>query len=151
GTPVVAGDTVYAGDTQGNFFALKAKDGSIRWQTSIPGASFTATATVMQGRVGIGDQATGFIYGFEKGNGKLRWKIQPNKFGRPAIWGSGTIVGNNLAIGVASNDEGPPPPFLSRGSVVLLDPNNGRVIWQTYTISDADYANGSTGASVWTT
>jgi polyvinyl alcohol dehydrogenase (cytochrome) len=151
GTPVVSGNTVFAGDTLGNVFALRADDGTIRWQTNLPGAAFTATATVMQGRVVIGDQANAFIYGLDKGNGKLLWKIQPNTFGRPAVWGSGTQVGKYLAIGIASNDEGPPPPFLSRGSLVLLDPQDGTVVWQTYTISDADYANGSTGASIWST
>ena len=29
--------------------------------------------------------------------------------------------------------------------------SSGRVIWQTYTINNIDYANGANGASVWTT
>lgn len=151
GTPVVSGDTVYAGDTAGNVFAFKADDGSVRWRTPVSGASFTATAAVLRGRVVIGDRNTGTIYGLDKGNGKVVWQVRPNPFGRPAVWGSGTQVGKYLAIGIASNDEGPPPPFLSRGSLVLLDPQDGRVVWQTYTISPAEAAAGAAGASIWTT
>jgi polyvinyl alcohol dehydrogenase (cytochrome) len=46
--------------------------------------------------------------------------------------------------------EATPPPFVSRGSLVLLDPQDGSVVWQTFTVSDADYARGSTGVSIWT-
>src|SRR5262249_47092378 len=151
GTPVVAGDTVFAGDLKGNVFALKADDGSVRWQTTIPGASFTATATVMRGRVVIGDRLTGTIYGLDKGNGRVRWQVRPNTSGRPAAWGAGPRGGDSLAIGIASNDEGPPPPFLSRGSLVLLDPQDGSVVWQTFTVTPAQAAQGATGASIWTT
>jgi polyvinyl alcohol dehydrogenase (cytochrome) len=151
GTPVVVGDTVFAGDTSGNVYALRASDGQVRWRTNLDGAAITATATVLRGRVVIGDQANGFIFGLDQGNGNLLWKIRPNPLGRPAIWGSGTRVGKHLAIGVASNDEEAGPPILSRGSLVLLDPKDGSVVWQTFTVSDADYANGATGASIWTT
>jgi polyvinyl alcohol dehydrogenase (cytochrome) len=151
GTPAVVGDTVFDGDTGGTFYSLDASTGRLRWTTSVAGAAFTASPIVLRGRVVIGDVNNGFIIGLDKDNGQLLWKIQPNSFGRPAIWGSGTQVGKYVAIGVASNDEGPPPPFLSRGSLVLLDPQDGRIVWQTYTISDADYAKGSTGASIWTT
>jgi polyvinyl alcohol dehydrogenase (cytochrome) len=150
GTPVVSGGTVFAGDTLGNVYAVKADDGRLRWQNKFEGAAFTASATVTRGVVVIGDQAAGFIFGLDKGDGRLLWKIRPNTLGRPAIWGSGTIIDDNVAIGVASNDEGPPPPFRSRGSLVLLDPKNGDVIWQTFTVSDADYAAGSSGVSIWT-
>src|SRR5262249_45688814 len=37
------------------------------------------------------------------------------------------------------------------GSLVLLNPDNGHIIWQTFTISDADHANGASGAAVWST
>jgi len=147
----VSGDTVFAGDTKGNVFALRSDDGAVRWQTPIVGASFTATATVMRGRVVIGDKNTGTIYGLNKGNGRVLWQVRPNPFGRPAVWGSGPQVGKYLAIGIASNDEGPPPPFLSRGSLILLDPQDGRVVWQTFTITPAQAAMGASGVSIWTT
>ncbi len=156
GTPVVTDNMVFAAET-GNFaggtvYALNANTGVVVWQTTLPGSNLTASATVMRGRVVIGDQATGNIYGLNEDNGKLLWTIKPNTYGKPAIWGSGTQVGKYLAIGVASNEELiPTTVFQSRGSVVLLDPQDGRVLWQTYTINNTDYANGANGASVWTT
>jgi len=150
GTPAVVGNTVFDGDAAGNVYALKADDGTLLWKTPIPGATFTASPTVLSGRVVIGSNSNGVIYGLDRDTGSVVWQTKPNPFGRPAIWGSGTQVGSFLAIGVASNDEGPPPPFVSRGSLVLLDPHNGRVIWQTYMISDAEAAAGSSGASIWT-
>src|SRR5919201_4876407 len=38
GTPAVVGNTVFAGDAAGNFYALRADDATLRWKTSIPGA-----------------------------------------------------------------------------------------------------------------
>jgi len=151
GTPAVSGNAVYAGDASGNFFAIHAKKGTLLWKASIDGARFTGSPTVVGDRVVIGDQQNGFIIGFNRKSGEVAWKIRPNTLGRPAIWGSGTVIGKHVAMGVASNDEGPPPPFLSRGSLVLVDPKDGAVVWQTYTISDAEYAAGSTGSSIWTT
>jgi len=151
GTPAVVDNTVFVGDAAGNFYAIQAEDGRLRWQTHIDGASFTASPTVLRGRVVIGDKNTGFIYGLDVGNGRILWKVLPNPFGRPAIWGSSTIVGKNVAIGVASNDESFPAPYFSRGSLILLDPQDGRVVWQTFTVSDAEYAAGATGASIWST
>ena len=34
---------------------------------------------------------------------------------------------------------------------MLLDPEDGRVVWQTYTVSDAEHAAGASGVSIWTT
>ncbi|MCW3095413.1 MAG: hypothetical protein JWL77_1031 [Chthonomonadaceae bacterium] len=151
GTPAVVGNTVFDGDAAGTIYALKSNDGRLLWKTTIPGASFTASPIVLRGRVVLGSKSNGVIYGLDRDTGSVLWQIKPNAFGRPAIWGSGTQVGEFVAIGVASNDEGPPPPFVSRGSLVLLDPQNGRVIWQTFMISDAQAAAGSSGVSIWTT
>jgi polyvinyl alcohol dehydrogenase (cytochrome) len=155
GTPAVVGDTVFVGDTSGVFHALDARTGKIRWRTAIPGARLTSSPTVLRGRVVIGDQGNGSIYGLDQGNGRLLWSIKPNSSGMPGVWGSGTQVGENVAFGIASNEENSNLPvdyvFRSRGSVLLLDPQDGRVIWQTFTISDAEFAAGAAGVSVWTT
>jgi polyvinyl alcohol dehydrogenase (cytochrome) len=57
---------------------------------------------------------------------------------------------------VASNEEfaaaNPSYPCCStRGSLLLLDPRTGHVIWQTYTVTDAQRASGASGASIWST
>src|SRR5262249_8545433 len=63
--------------------------------------------------------------------GREKWVVRPNPHPYAAIWGSATMVGHDVAIGVSSTEEFwasllPPdyhPSF--RGSVVLLDPADG--------------------------
>src|SRR5438105_1465220 len=100
GTPAVVGDAVFDGDTAGNVYALKAKDGKLLWKATIQGASFTGSPTVLRGRVVIGSRSNGVIYGLDRDTGSVTWQAKPNSFGRPAIWGSGTQVGKFVAIGV---------------------------------------------------
>ncbi len=157
-TPAVVGDTVYAGDTMGNFYAV-SRSGQLLWQTKVNGP-ITDSALVVDDVVIFGTQgnfaadAPGAIYGLDANTGKVLWKTtpQPND-PLSQIWGSATQVGDNVAIGVASGDEivSPQPPPTSRGSMVLLDPHNGNIIWQTFTISDADFKAGATGAAIWST
>ncbi len=158
GTPAVVGDTVYAGDTMGNFYAV-SRSGQLLWQTKVNGP-ITDSALVTDDVVIFGTQGNfasdtpGAIYGLDANTGKVLWKTtpQPND-PLSQIWGSATLVGHNVAIGVASGDEivSPQPPPTSRGSLVLLDPHNGNIIWQTFTISDADFKAGATGAAIWST
>jgi polyvinyl alcohol dehydrogenase (cytochrome) len=65
-------------------------------------------------------------------------------------------VGRFVAYGVSSNEElaaqNPQYPCCTfRGSVLLLDPETGRVVWQTQMIADSDYAQGASGVAVWST
>src|SRR5262249_34890413 len=60
-----------------------------------------------------------------------------------------------VAVGISSTEEGAAlapgyvPSF--RGSLALLDPSDGHVVWQTFTISDAESAAGSSGSPIWST
>ena len=85
GTPAVVGDTIYAGDAQGNVFALDAATGRTRWATHLEGAVLTPSATVLRGRVVVGDQAAGFIFGLDQASGRVLWRIRPTRSGyRPS-------------------------------------------------------------------
>jgi uncharacterized protein (TIGR03118 family) len=158
GTPAVVGNTVYAGDTMGNFYAV-SRDGKLLWQTKVNGpvtdSPLVVDNTVIFGTLGDDTaDVPGTIYGLNARTGQVLWETQPQPNDpRAQIWGSATLVGNNVAIGVASGDETtfPQTPPTSRGSLVLLDPHNGNIIWQTYTISDADFKAGATGAAIWST
>jgi polyvinyl alcohol dehydrogenase (cytochrome) len=153
-TPAVVGGTIYAGDTSGAFYALTS-GGALIWKQQLSSA-ITASALVTDDRIVIGDQS-GTIYGLDRDSGRVRWHVQPNPHPFAAIYSSATPVGRFVAIGIASNEEDAPlivpgyPCCTFRGSLVLLDPDDGRVVWQTFTISDADYARGASGAGVWTT
>ena len=49
GTPAVVGGTVFDGDAGGNFYAIDAAKGKLRWKTTIDGAAFTASPIVLRG------------------------------------------------------------------------------------------------------
>jgi polyvinyl alcohol dehydrogenase (cytochrome) len=166
GTPAVVGHVIYDGDLDGNFYALlDTRHGPILlWQRNV-GASITDSPLVLAlptgGRAVIfGDQA-GYVDALNAATGALDWRIRPNTTSpEVAIFGSATpvVLGKTtyVAIGISSNEEGVPlskshPRFTSRGSVVLLNPVNGNVVWQTYTISDAQAAAGASGATIWST
>jgi polyvinyl alcohol dehydrogenase (cytochrome) len=152
-TPIVDGSRLFAGDQSGSFHALRATDGQHLWSTPLNGP-VTATAFVANRNVVVGDLA-GYIYGIDRRTGAINWQIRPNTHPYAQIFGSATKVGRYAAIGVASIESFVSDPnypcCTARGSVVLLDPRDGRVVWQTYVITDADFALGGSGASVWST
>jgi uncharacterized protein (TIGR03118 family) len=149
GTPAVVNNVVYAGDSTGTFYALNS-NGQLKWQTPL-GGRITASPLVTHGVIVIGNQGNGFIYGLDAGTGAIKWQVHPNTSALAQVWGSATPVGDDVAIGIASGEEFVSTAPTSRGSLVLLDPSNGKVIWQTYTVTDAELAKGVTGASVWGT
>src|SRR5258708_11773485 len=50
-TPGVVGDTVFAGDTSGDVYALRASDAAVRRPTHLDGGAITAPATPRRGRL----------------------------------------------------------------------------------------------------
>jgi uncharacterized protein (TIGR03118 family) len=157
GTVAVVNNIAYAGDNTGMFYAVKS-DGTLLWKTQVDGpvevSALVTDDTVVFGTLNVATGANphaGSIYGLDADTGAVKWKIQPNTSQRAAIWGSPTLVGKNVAIGVATGEEFINAPPVSRGSLVLLNPDNGKVIWQTYTVTDTEFANGVTGAAVWST
>jgi uncharacterized protein (TIGR03118 family) len=163
GTPAVVNNVVYAGDYTGMFYALNS-NGQLLWKTQLDGR-IPASPLVTNGTVVIGTLNTpgpngsgagghgGSIYGLDAATGAIKWQIQLQDSPLEAVWGSPTLVGKNVAIGVASGEEfnfsGEAPT--ARGSLILLDPATGKVIWRTYTVTDAEKAAGSTGAAIWST
>jgi polyvinyl alcohol dehydrogenase (cytochrome) len=153
GTPVVRGDRVYAGDVTGMFYALD-RGGLLRWKTQL-GGTLSASALIIRDVVVIGD-LSGTLYGLDQRDGQVRWSFRPDPHPVAALWGSATGIGDDLLIGVSSNEESaaadPAYPCCStRGSVLRIDPRDGRVQWQTFMVSDAERAAGASGASVWST
>ena len=100
----------------------------------------------------FGDQ-TGFIYGLDRENGTLLWgpvladkgDMNPTA----VIFGSPILADGQVIIGVSSNERAGKDTF--RGSVISINPNNGKIIWQHYLITDEELQKGSAGAWVWST
>jgi polyvinyl alcohol dehydrogenase (cytochrome) len=158
GTPVVVNDRIYAADATGTVYAL-GRDGNLLWETELDvgptthAVKVTASAMVTNRTVVIGDQS-GRIHGLDIDTGAAKWTAYPNPHPFAAIWGSPTMVGQYVAIGVSSNEWFAPlviPDYdlTFRGSLVLLDPADGSVIWQTFTITLEENAAGASGAPIW--
>jgi hypothetical protein len=95
----------------------------------------------------------GRVWGLDSRTGATLWEVHPSNDAGPytAIWGSPTQVGDDIVIGIASNEElvSGITNFQGNGSVALIDPKSGNVLWQTYLIPPDAYASGWRGASVW--
>jgi polyvinyl alcohol dehydrogenase (cytochrome) len=154
GTPIISDGAVYAGDMAGNFYAVKT-DGTLLWKKQLDASGITASGAVAGNLVVVGALG-GKVYGLNKANGNIVWSMRPDPHPVSAIWGSPTKVGSNLVLGVASNEESaaanPGYPCCStRGSLVMLDPKTGSILWRTFMITDAQLAAGASGASIWST
>lgn len=178
GTPAVVKDVVYAADDTGSVYAL-TRDGGLKWRTtlnipSLLSAKIFVSPLVTNRTVIIGDMA-GQIHGLDVDTGHARWTTRPPNpgpvFGEQhpfqMIMGAGTMVGDYVAFGVSSleNMLGPLsdpnyPGFTFRGNVVLIDPSDGRIVWQTFFVDeptlqpdDGDPSTppqyGPSGATVW--
>jgi polyvinyl alcohol dehydrogenase (cytochrome) len=159
GTPAVVNDVVYSADLRGVVWAV-SRAGEVLWRTqleveTILGPKVTASPLVTNRTLVIGDLG-GDIHGLDVATGAVRWKIEGDAHPATTIFSSGTMVGDLVAIGISSLEElfaifpGYPCCFF-RGAVMLLDPEDGRVVWKTYTISDEELAAGASGSGVWST
>jgi polyvinyl alcohol dehydrogenase (cytochrome) len=153
-TPAVSNGRVYVGDYAGNVYALNESTGSLLWKTAV-NTTVTASALLTDDRVVIGD-LSGTIYGLDRKTGSIVYQYRPSPHPLAAIFGSGVKVGPYVAYGVSSNEEqasaNPNYPCCSfQGMVVMFNPETGQVVWQTKMVSDAQAAQGSSGAAVWST
>lgn len=162
--PLIAAGTVFTGSQDGTVYALDANTGCIRW-------TFAAAAEV---RTGIAiDTATrqlffgdllGRIYAIDANSGKERWRIRADDHPATTITGTPTYYDGRLYVSVSSlevisarKDDYPCCNF--RGSVVALDPSNGKTLWRTYAVVEPATAQsknlkgtqnyGPSGAPIW--
>jgi polyvinyl alcohol dehydrogenase (cytochrome) len=183
-TPAVVNGVVYFPDLAGNFYALNAADGSVKWQQTV--ATWTGIAgdyarhdpavagnVVVLGnqwgaKVGwfgsyqpptclpsVNCQTGASVMAVNATNGSLLWVTQVESFPAAMVTSSPVIYNNVVYVGVASSEEGTAviasyPCCISRGSVVALDLNTGKILWKTYTVPDNGGITGFySGGSVW--
>src|SRR5262249_44251727 len=97
----------------------------------------------------------GALHCLDRQTGVQCWQAVLDPHPAAALYSSPMMVGKYLLQAVASVEElsaGEPgyvPTF--RGSLVMLDPRDGRTIWQTYTITNEEHAAGASGAAIWGT
>jgi len=167
--PVVAGGRLYAGDAEGDLFALDAKSGCIIWRTEVE-AGIRSAITLGERTGGgltayFGDQAAN-MYAVDANTGKVLWKVRVDDHPQAAITAASALYAGRLYVPVSSREEAKVadpryPCCIFRGSVLALDAATGKRIWKTYTIDEQPKPGaknsagtvilGPSGAPVWNT
>jgi len=123
-TPSVDGSRVYFPDSAGWLYAVDRATGAVVWKTSIAAATgfagdyARATPAVAGSTLVIGAQsgkfetpttdpsiAGGYVLGYNKNTGALRWKTRVDTHFSAMITQSAMIHGNDAYVGVAGNEE----------------------------------------------
>jgi polyvinyl alcohol dehydrogenase (cytochrome) len=170
GQPTIVGGRVYVTSSTGRVYSLDAKTGCTHWTFDAAAAVRTAVSVVpIQGKSGthlaavFGDDSA-MVYALNADTGKPIWKVKLDPHPDARITGAPVSYGQRLYVPVSSLEElsAPSPAYECckfRGSVAALNLNNGKVLWQTYTIDQKPQpyrktANGTqlygpAGGSVW--
>ena len=167
-TPTVGSSAVFVPDAAGNLYAINKDTGQRIWATQISQYDGSATAysrvsPALHGQdLIIGDIATSGtphdgarIMAINQQNGSLHWVMQVEKNQAAIITGSPVVVGDMVLVGVSSSEEGlaDQPGYACctfRGSMVALDANTGKILWQTYTVPDnGGKTDGYSGGAIW--
>jgi polyvinyl alcohol dehydrogenase (cytochrome) len=93
----------------------------------------------------------GAVYALDAQKGTLLWRVQVDAHPLARIVATPTPYQDRLYVAVSSGEEAkaasPDYPCCTfRGSVVALDTSTGRVLWKTYTITDAARPTGPNAA-----
>jgi len=72
--PIVLGDTIYFGSTDGNFYALDIESGYMRWVFKT-GGSINSVPTADESKVYVGSN-DGKVYALSRDRGELVWSFQ---------------------------------------------------------------------------
>lgn len=100
GAPAFAGGTVYAGNYDGNVYAVRATDGAVLWKTQTRrdfsfGGSLYSSPTVAYGRVYVGS-TDGRVYAIGADTGEVRWISSTRDwvYASPAVANQTVFVGS---------------------------------------------------------
>jgi polyvinyl alcohol dehydrogenase (cytochrome) len=174
-TPSVADGVVYFPDFAGYFYAVKAKTGALLWSrhvsnwTGIANDYSRNSPVVHRNMLILGDQAgTGAVWNGSQltgagarvmavnaATGNLIWVTQVDPFPTAMITASPVVHDGVVYVGVAQFEEataatGNYPCCVARGSMLALDVNTGKKLWQTYTVPDnGGVPGGYSGGAIW--
>ena len=168
--PTVVGNRVFVGTMKGRVYALDAKTGCLYWSMK-PRAGVRSTLVVgkLPGTeparhvVYFGDsEAT--VYALDARTGTELWRTRIDDHPMARITGTPKLHGNRLYVPLTALEEaaGADADYeccTFRGTLVAMNPVNGRMVWKTYTIPEPAAPVrknrkgvqlwGPSGASVW--
>ena len=170
GQPSIVGGRVFVTSASGRVYSLDARTGCTYWtfEASAPARTAMSVALVpgAPGRgpmVFLGDDSA-TVYALDALSGRLVWKRQVDTHPAARITGAPVYYGKRLYVPVSSLEElsATAPTYeccTFRGSVAALDAQDGRIIWQTYTVDEkarpyrkaksGTQLYGPAGAAVW--
>jgi outer membrane protein assembly factor BamB len=159
-SPTVVNGRIYIGANTGVFYVLNESTGAPIWSRFIAftpkltcnaAKGFTSTATVAKDpttgklTVYVG-AADGYLYALDAATGNTVWRaavgIPSTTVNDYYLWGSPTVSGGNVYIGISSQCDSP----LVQGGVKEFSQSTGAPENTYFTVP-----SGSTGGSVWST
>ncbi len=168
-TPTVGPTAIFVPDWAGNIFAIDLATGTQIWSHQVSefdgGRAFAVTRVspaIYKNSIIIGDSLSNGgthnganVIALDQQTGALLWTTQIDPHPTAIITGSPVIVGNTIYQAVSSNEEG--LAAISsyacctfRGSVVALNADTGKLLWQTFTVPDNKGVTGAySGAPIW--
>jgi len=166
-TPTVGTSAVFVPDWSGNLFAIDLATGAQLWSHQISdydgyaGAVTRVSPALYNTSVIIGDQESGSVHNganvisINQQTGALQWTTNIDPHPAAIITGSPVVVGNVIYQGVSSIEEGLAlnssyACCTFRGSVVALNADTGKVIWQTFVVpANNGQTGGYSGGAIW--
>ncbi len=167
-TPTVGSDAIYVPDWAGNLYAIRKDTGQQVWAMRISqydgsNNSYSRVSPAIHGSdLIIGDIVSpslphdgARIMAVDQQHGNLHWVTQVEKNPAATITGSPVVIGDMVVVGVSSSEESlaAQPGYeccTFRGSMVALDANTGKIMWQTYTVPDnGGKTGGYSGGAIW--
>jgi polyvinyl alcohol dehydrogenase (cytochrome) len=153
-TPAVVNGAVYFGDFGGMLWKLDAATGQVIWShlvsdyTGIAGDIARTSPSVAGNTLVVGDLRHPYMLGINAQTGELRWITQVHPDPKGIMTGSPVLAGDTIYTGVSAlGASGPGATF--RGSIVALNAQTGRILWQQYSLPDnGGLAGGYAGATM---
>jgi polyvinyl alcohol dehydrogenase (cytochrome) len=143
--PTVVSGRVFAGSDNGFIYSLDAATGCVYW--SFEGGSIVRGSLTVGPVSGQGDARYAVFYGDGHANifavnaqdGRLLWKTKVDTHVVARITAGARYYDGKLFVPVSSSEEfssGTPdyPCCTSRGSIVALNANTGRIVWKTFVV-----------------
>jgi polyvinyl alcohol dehydrogenase (cytochrome) len=146
--PTVAAGRLFVGSQNGTVYALEPKSGCILW-------IFSAKTVGSEGKtVYVGDTG-GNVYALEVETGRALWSRLMDEHPYARVTGSPTFHGGRLYVPISSIEEtaASQPGYeccTFRGSLVALDAETGRSVWQTFMVPPSQaMGKSAAGVPVW--
>jgi polyvinyl alcohol dehydrogenase (cytochrome) len=139
--PTIMGGALFVGSQSGKVYALDANTGCTHWVFDA-GVGVRSAITIGASGDGwsayFGDQRAN-AFAVDAVTGKLRWKTHIEVHRAAMVTGAPALSNGVLYVPVSSFEEvsGASPRYECcsfRGSIVALDAETGKVLWQSYTI-----------------